>query len=393
MLELSLLGSGLGSPGHHRPASSSAIGPSHSGTGRPTGWSSLAISATGQSPVDTCPEHPEQGHSLNGPPTKPVDTCPERPEHPEQGHSLVGAPTRPVDTCPEPGNLLAGIRTGLVNSCLEQGHSLSGPRTSRVDTCSEQGNSLGGTKARAKIVPLSAPSYRVEFTASAELFAKLERASELMSHAVPGGELPTLIERALDTLIEREMRRRVGTGKARKQRPLKPGSRHVPREVARLVWQRDGGQCSFVDAEGRRCSERRYLTLEHRHPFALGGPPTRTIFACFASPTTSRARGKSLGKSIWKGSVRNVGCWLSPSPNPRSRPRACQRRHARWRRAHAVRDARRCRRGRAPKLVERNTPSLLIELSLGELQNPRGRKTGSEIALSYVLVHFRRQIQ
>jgi hypothetical protein len=34
------------------------------------------------------------------------------------------------------------------------------------------------------------------------------------------------------------------------------------------------GQCTFVDAEGRRCSERRFLTFEHRHPFAFGGLPT-----------------------------------------------------------------------------------------------------------------------
>src|SRR6185295_6187397 len=72
----------------------------------------------------------------------------------------------------------------------------------------------------------------------------LERATELVSHAVPRGELPKVIERALDALIEREMRRRIGTGKPRKQRPLKPGSRHVPREVARLVWERDSGRAS-----------------------------------------------------------------------------------------------------------------------------------------------------
>jgi hypothetical protein len=40
------------------------------------------------------------------------------------------------------------------------------------------------------------------------------------------------------------------------------------------VWQRDNSQCTFVDGEGRRCAERRFLTLEHRTPFALGGPPT-----------------------------------------------------------------------------------------------------------------------
>jgi hypothetical protein len=29
-----------------------------------------------------------------------------------------------------------------------------------------------------------------------------------------------------------------------------------------------------VDAEGRRCSERRFVTIEHRQPFALGGSAT-----------------------------------------------------------------------------------------------------------------------
>ena len=39
-------------------------------------------------------------------------------------------------------------------------------------------------------------------------------------------------------------------------------------------WERDSSQCTFVDGDGRRCAERRFLTLEHRKPFALGGPPT-----------------------------------------------------------------------------------------------------------------------
>ncbi len=33
-------------------------------------------------------------------------------------------------------------------------------------------------------------------------------------------------------------------------------------------------QCTFVDAEGRRCSARRFLTIEHVQPYACGGPPT-----------------------------------------------------------------------------------------------------------------------
>jgi hypothetical protein len=125
-----------------------------------------------------------------------------------------------------------------------------------------------------RIEPLSVSSYRVEFTARAELRDKLERARELLSHALPKGELGELFERALDALIEQETRRRLGAGRPRRLRKLKEGSRHVPVEIARAVWERDAGQCTDVDAEGRRCSERRFLTLEHQKPFALGGPAT-----------------------------------------------------------------------------------------------------------------------
>jgi hypothetical protein len=142
-------------------------------------------------------------------------------------------------------------------------------------TCSKPGQS-----ARAHLEPLSPTRLRVEFTARAELYEKLERARELLSHALPSGDLGQLFERALDALIEQESRKRFGAGKAlegtkpRKARKLKPGSRHVPAGIERAVWERDNSQCTFVGAEGRRCAERRFLTLEHRIPFALGGPPT-----------------------------------------------------------------------------------------------------------------------
>ena len=60
----------------------------------------------------------------------------------------------------------------------------------------------------------------------------------------------------------------------RKRRVQKPGSRHIPVDVERQVRERDSDQCAFTDAEGRRCQERRFLTIEHHIPFAMGGPPT-----------------------------------------------------------------------------------------------------------------------
>src|SRR6187401_83786 len=102
------------------------------------------------------------------------------------------------------------------------------------------GPGASGVEFRGRTEPLSASRYRVEFTASSEICEKLERARELLSHSLPSGDLATLLERALDELIAREVRRREGAGVPRKQRELTAGSRHVPVEVARAVWERDG---------------------------------------------------------------------------------------------------------------------------------------------------------
>ena len=144
--------------------------------------------------------------------------------------------------------------------------------TDSASTFSGTGTVLA--EARGRVEPLSESRWSVQFTASGELRDKIERARQLVSHALPNGDLASLFERALDALIERETKRRLGAGKPRKRRALRMGSRHIPVEIARQVWERDGAQCTFVDAEGRRCTARRFITLEHREPFALGGPPT-----------------------------------------------------------------------------------------------------------------------
>jgi hypothetical protein len=116
-------------------------------------------------------------------------------------------------------------------------HPATCPRTGKPDV-------------RGRLEPLSPARVRVEFTARAELLTKLERARELLSHTVPSGHLGDLFERALDALIEKVSRKRFGAGKPRKPRQIKPGSRHVPVGLERAVWERDEGQCTFVDAEG-----------------------------------------------------------------------------------------------------------------------------------------------
>jgi hypothetical protein len=147
-----------------------------------------------------------------------------------------------------------------------------------------------------KLAPLSAARWLVQFTASAELRGKIEKARELLSHALPSGDLASLFERALDELIERETKRRLGAGKPRQRRPLSPGSRHVPVEVARQVWQRDDHQCTFIDTQGRRCSSRRFLTLEHRQPVAPGGAPTVDNLCLLCASHNAHEDGQVFGE-------------------------------------------------------------------------------------------------
>jgi 5-methylcytosine-specific restriction endonuclease McrA len=54
----------------------------------------------------------------------------------------------------------------------------------------------------------------------------------------------------------------------------KKQSRYIPRALRRAVFERDQGQCSFVDAMGHRCPCRSRLQLHHWHPFAKGGKHT-----------------------------------------------------------------------------------------------------------------------
>jgi hypothetical protein len=141
-------------------------------------------------------------------------------------------------------------------------------------------DALPGRPARSGHVvePLAPGRYRVQFTAGEALRAKLERLQVLMADAVPDGDLAVLIEAAVTAQIERlERQRLAATTRPRTsvtESDTRPGPPHIPAAVKRVVRERDGDRCAYVDREGRRCSERRHLQFHHRQPHALGGDRT-----------------------------------------------------------------------------------------------------------------------
>jgi hypothetical protein len=127
----------------------------------------------------------------------------------------------------------------------------------------------------ATVEPLSPARYKVQFTASQVLRDKLERLTALMRSEVPGGDLAAIIERAVSEKLQRLEARRYGKTKAPRKTLAEtvttPGSRDVPAALRRAVYERDEGRCTFVDRQGRRCTERHRLEFHHDFPFGKGG--------------------------------------------------------------------------------------------------------------------------
>jgi len=125
------------------------------------------------------------------------------------------------------------------------------------------------------VAPLAPDRYEFRFTASASSRDKFRYAQDLLRHSLPSGAMDEVFDRALDALIEKlERQKFAATEKPRAPRPIGPQSRTVSAEVRRIVWRRDGGQCAFIGADGRRCDARGRLEFHHRSPYGASGPPT-----------------------------------------------------------------------------------------------------------------------
>jgi hypothetical protein len=166
---------------------------------------------------------------------------------------------------------------------------------------------------RAQVMPLSEELRVIRMTVGQEFMAELEEVKAALSHRVPPGSLEALFRECFRITLETCLRRRrsAGTGKGRvatmaskpatgtqrtesvsglepaaeRAQPLEPArnaqkaaekarSRYVPVAVRREVWERDGGRCTFVGSNGKRCGSRDRLEFHHKKPFATGGEAT-----------------------------------------------------------------------------------------------------------------------
>jgi hypothetical protein len=128
---------------------------------------------------------------------------------------------------------------------------------------------------RPTATPLGPDRYKIQFTASASLHAKLRQAQALLRHQIPDGNLEQILDLALTALLRETTKRKVAaTDRPRPSAGASPRSRRIAAAVKREVWARDRGRCAFVAQGGRSCMETGFLEFHHVRPYAIGGLST-----------------------------------------------------------------------------------------------------------------------
>ena len=122
----------------------------------------------------------------------------------------------------------------------------------------------------ASVVPIAEDTFKLQLAISREFREEIREAQALLRHRVPDGDLATILRAALGLLVADVKKQRFAVGgNARSQvRSVETESRHVPDALKRAVFERDGGRCTFVSEEGRRCDETGALELDHLAGFA-----------------------------------------------------------------------------------------------------------------------------
>lgn len=177
--------------------------------------------------------------------------------------------------------------------------------------------------AQRQVEPLSQDRFAVRFTADAEFLALLEEVRGLRAHRDPSADLLAVLKAGLQAHHRELLKQRFAVGRTPRQKrqpapKLNPGPgvetgravdptgegsrRHTPAEVAREVYERDCGQCTFVSATGRRCTARRQLEIDHIVPWVVSrdDSPTNLRMRCRAHNQLGARRyfGKAYMRAV-----------------------------------------------------------------------------------------------
>jgi 5-methylcytosine-specific restriction endonuclease McrA len=159
----------------------------------------------------------------------------------------------------------------------------------------------GSRRQRSPVTPVAKERFDLHIAIGKHTLDKLDHVQALLSHSIPKGDLGSVLDRALDALIEQlEKRKFAATRNPRTSRPTQ-SARHIPASVKRAVWERDGGRCTFVGDTDRRCMARALLEYDHIHPVARGGRATVENLRLRCRAHNHHEAERALGRAFMNG--------------------------------------------------------------------------------------------
>lgn len=181
----------------------------------------------------------------------------------------------------------------------------------------EQTNAQGPLPPRTRFEPLNLEQVRVEFTMFKRVQDRLQYALDLLGTRVAPNDIGALLELLLELGIPVFEKQKF----AATEQPRQPGAeassdpRTIPAHVKRQVWERDGGQCTFTSASGKRCTCRRGVEFDHIKPVVLGGDASLDNIRLLCRKHNQLEADRKLGKKLMD-SKRPAKDTPEPGPEP-----------------------------------------------------------------------------
>jgi len=136
---------------------------------------------------------------------------------------------------------------------------------------------LSVPRSRGQVVALAPRRYKIEITVDQETHDKLRMLQDLLGHQLSNSDPAIVVSCAIDRLVEDTLNKKTAVtdhprpGDRFGGRSGPRRTRAIPAAIRREVWQRDGGRCTFVDQQGRRCRGTRSVEYHHLTPYGKGG--------------------------------------------------------------------------------------------------------------------------
>ncbi len=199
-----------------------------------------------------------------------------RPDVSSRLRALPRGPSRPTSREALPSAMQS---TALVQSTI--------PGDAQAPLVAPASASAKAPPAKKPVTPLAPRRYELRITLDESAHADLAQLQDLLGHQIPDRDPAAIVSRALALLVDRTLARKSGVTDRPRSVPKSSAtatataepqggadaakrSRHIPADVRRIVWRRDGGRCAFRDGRGRRCTSTSQLEFHHLDNFARG---------------------------------------------------------------------------------------------------------------------------